>query len=190
MGGVLIEDPAPGMVRHYLDVLNVKETPFTNAFNRYAADWQKGKITEEKLWKGIASDLGVPAPSLESLWLDGLKKSYFERKNMFELIRSLRNSGYKAMILSNTEISVMNFLIDKLSQHFDDSIFSCEIGMVKPDKEIYEYVLSRTSSKPEEVIFIDDKEGNVMSAREIGIEGIHFTSESLVISKISELVSF
>lgn len=47
---------------------------------------------------------------------------------------------------------------------------------VKPEPQIYRILLDRYSLKPEESVFIDDKEANVATARELGMHGIVFTS--------------
>ena len=54
-------------------------------------------------------------------------------------------------------------------RHITEEIISCECGFVKPEREIYELLLSRYGLSPDETIFIDDREENVAAAAELGI---------------------
>ena len=58
--------------------------------------------------------------------------------------------------------------------YFDEQVVSCEIGLGKPDRRIYEYLLSHCNLDPAETIFIDDRKDNVDAAAELGIVPFHF----------------
>ena len=62
---------------------------------------------------------------------------------------------------------------------YDKVFVSYELGLLKPDIRIYEKVLKILRAVPEEVIFIDDKIGNVEAAKSIGINGIVFSRENI-----------
>jgi putative hydrolase of the HAD superfamily len=54
------------------------------------------------------------------------------------------------------------------------------MGISKPDPDFYRYILKKEGIKPENTIFVDDTEENIISAQKIGINSILFTdSESL-----------
>lgn len=53
---------------------------------------------------------------------------------------------------------------------FDYVFLSFEIGMRKPDKEVYEYVLKKLQVKPEDVLLIDDDLNNVIGAEKCGFQ--------------------
>lgn len=62
----------------------------------------------------------------------------------------------------------------------EDKIFvSYELGLLKPNKAIYQSVLEKLNAKPEEVIFIDDKRENVEAAKSLGINGIVFDRNTI-----------
>ncbi|HRN90218.1 MAG TPA: HAD family phosphatase [Candidatus Saccharibacteria bacterium] len=85
---------------------------------------------------------------------------------------------YKIAMLSNSPADSINGIIDdnNLRQYFDEIIVSGEIGMVKPNPEIFEYTLNKLAVKPDEVIFIDDSSTNTDAAEKLGIKSIQFTS--------------
>ena len=53
---------------------------------------------------------------------------------------------------------------------FDYVFLSFEIGLRKPDREIYEYVLKSIQTTPNNVLFIDDYINNIQGAKECGIQ--------------------
>ena len=59
---------------------------------------------------------------------------------------------------------------------FDVTSFSFELGIKKPSKEIFDITLQRLGASPEEAIFIDDSEKNILKAGEYGLYGIVFKS--------------
>jgi len=86
--------------------------------------------------------------------------------------------NYKTFLLSNTnEPHIKNFENDLYSNHgvkhftdyFDKLYYSCRIGMRKPSKEIFEFVLNQNNLVASETIFIDDTIQHIKGAGECGI---------------------
>jgi HAD superfamily hydrolase (TIGR01509 family) len=57
------------------------------------------------------------------------------------------------------------------------SVISSDVGIRKPDKGIYEALIQSSGFKIEDILFVDDREKNVVAARELGIETIMFEPE-------------
>lgn len=98
--------------------------------------------------------------------------------DMLALIRELR-SHYKLAILSNTDlIDMERWLIEDRGADglFDLVVSSAQVGMAKPDREIYEYTIRKLELPAAETLFIDDLERNTLVAEEVGIPCIIFTS--------------
>lgn len=56
----------------------------------------------------------------------------------------------------------------KLEDYFDKCYLSYELGMAKPDKNIFEHVLENETAKAHEILFLDDGEQNIATAKEFG----------------------
>ena len=188
VGGVLIDYPWPKMIDHYLQYLDVDRKKLFAAMKQLNYEWQSGIIDESEYWNKIGRTLKTKLPQSESLWLEGFKKAYKEKDEIFILISLLKKKGYKIGLLSNTEAPVMNFLIEKQYEHFDVFIYSCAIGLVKPDRKIYEKTLKLLQVSPEEAIFIDDKEENVEGAKKIGIQGVLFKNSTQIENLLKSLL--
>ena len=174
VGGVLIDNPWPGMVKHYTKHLKVSQAKFEEAYQNLVEKWQTGKLVETEFWAQMTQLLKAELPASEQLWLAGFKSTYREKNSVFKLIERLKKKGLKIALLSNTEVPVMEFLMDKKYKHFDVFVYSCQEKVAKPNKRIYIETVNRLDVKPEEAIFIDDKDENVKGAQRAGLTGIKF----------------
>jgi len=60
-----------------------------------------------------------------------------------------------------------------LTAQFEHRFISCELGLVKPDREIYEHATAAVGVNPERVLFLDDNLVNVQAARDSGLQADH-----------------
>ena len=95
-----------------------------------------------------------------------------------ELLDSLRSIDVGLHILSNFSAETFPIMQARFEflTWFDSILLSADVGLAKPDPAIYKLLLSRINRQPQECLFIDDSEPNVLAARELGIDAIHFTS--------------
>lgn len=93
-----------------------------------------------------------------------------------DLIRRLGNTDSRLFVLSNMHLAS----IAHLEAHhdfwgvFDGIVISSRIQMVKPERQIYEYLLNQYQLDPAETIFIDDMRENLEAAALLGIRTIRF----------------
>ncbi len=136
----------------------------------------KGKISASDFFKEIKRLIRYNGPiqDLMTAWNAMLLDVPEERLDV--LVEMKHN--YNTYLLSNTcephidafekelenEHGIKNF-----EDYFDKVYYSCRMGMRKPDKEIFEFVLQQNNLKPEETIFIDDSPQHVKGAGECGI---------------------
>jgi epoxide hydrolase-like predicted phosphatase len=175
-GGVLIDDPAPGLVCYCANALGASEEHFKEAYGKFEVDFRKGAISEDSFWAQLADELNVPKPAIPSLWGEAFAKVYRPKEDMFSLVSGLRKNGFKTALLSNTEIPAMQYFYQQQYDMFDVLIFSCWEGIKKPDRKIYELVLEKLGTRPTEAVFIDDKPRCISGAARLGINTILFES--------------
>ena len=93
-------------------------------------------------------------------------------------IKSLKEKGYQVLYLSNYSHYVMKAnpeVLDFLPL-MDGGIFSCDVKLIKPQREIYECIAEKYNLNPSECVFIDDLERNIKGAKDFGFEGIQFVT--------------
>ncbi len=106
--------------------------------------------------------------------------------NRVDLLRHLKKT-HRLFLLSNINITHLRFARRKLekennifdfeNQFFEKAYYSFEIGMRKPDSEIYQFVLQDSNLSAEESLFIDDKIENVEGAKQAGLNAYHHNPE-------------
>lgn len=104
-------------------------------------------------------------------FLLGFSNKLIINDNILEIIENLRNKGYKTYVLSNTNKVTFDLFRDKLEPFFDGLVLSYEINMIKPFEKIYEHLLETYHLNPNECIFLDDREENIITANRLGING-------------------
>ena len=104
-----------------------------------------------------------------------------------EIIKDLQKQS-KVGCLSNIEYYFKNTFYDNIAPLFDFALFSYEIGHRKPDPEAYLEIFKHVDCQPQEVIFIDDKERNLVPARALGINCIHFTSSQDLKNQLNKVL--
>ena len=155
--------------------------------------WFTGKITGKELYKDIClkadcSNLYDVQKNFVKSCAKNLKPKrmhkvqYAEKKAVryiCELLNSVdaNNKPIKVMVLSNWDSESFVLLRQKYKKLFDiigdkNIIISGDIGMMKPDKNIFEYLLNNYALKAEDCFFIDDDFDNIYSARECGINAV------------------
>lgn len=140
--------------------------------------WRKKTQDDARAWELVAKERGVTLPAE---WLrqceEKMLDSIHERPHMMELVRTLKNSGYRVAMLSNISRRAA-CLVRKLGYYdpFDPVLLSCEIGVSKPKIHSFRILLNRLKRPGNQVIFIDDQEQNIQAATSLHIDAILFTS--------------
>jgi len=186
-GGVLIDDPAPGLMQYCVQALSVTKDDYIRTHDKFAADFQKGLIGEDTFWERICGRLKVQKPKVTSLWADAFKAAYVPKEDMFSMAARLRKNGYKTALLSNTEAAAMQYFYQLQYNMFDVLVFSCAEGTRKPEKKIYELTIRRLGSRPGQSVFIDDKPEYINGAKEAGLNTILFENLNQVKNALAEL---
>jgi 2-haloacid dehalogenase len=94
------------------------------------------------------------------------------------ILDELKRTGYKIYALSNWSAETFPHARNRFGflDWFDFTVISGEIGLVKPGREVFDFLLEKTGRRAEELIFIDDSMTNVIAARSLGFNAIHFCS--------------
>jgi len=96
------------------------------------------------------------------------------RDFMVDLVREVREAGHRTGIVTNNVAEFREFWrpMLPLDELFDDVVDSSEVGVRKPNSEIYRLACERLGVEPASTWFIDDYEGNVIGARAAGLSAV------------------
>jgi len=132
--------------------------------------FERGLCTPEDFAAGVVADWGLSVTGETFLsefreWLVG------PLPGAQELVADTRAAGVPVAVLSNTNQVHWQAGADgwPLVAMFDRAFLSFEVGLVKPDREIFEHVVADLDVSPEHVLFLDDNRINVEAARAAGL---------------------
>jgi putative hydrolase of the HAD superfamily len=104
---------------------------------------------------------------------------------MYEALRRARAADVRTCLLSNSWGNT--YPRELFGELFDQVVISGEVGLRKPDPEIFQHALDLLGLPPEECAFIDDIEHNVRAAERLGMVGVHHTDVDSTVPRLEEL---
>jgi putative hydrolase of the HAD superfamily len=138
-------------------------------------DYDRGILDLDELINRANKRTKLPRYKILQL-MQQIPPSLIPDEDTLRLINSVKNSGNKVYVLSNIPLVSLEYLEREYSfwDLFDGIVVSCRIQMIKPEAQIYEYLLRKFRLNAEETIFIDDMEINLIAAEKLGITPILF----------------
>lgn len=176
-GGVIVDLDRDNAVREFtaIGVSNAEELLDRYHQRGIFLEVEDGSITAEEFRVKLSAVCGreLTYAEVERGW-----KGFIVRTEQYKLdyLDELRNRGYKVYILSNTNPYVAGWARSEaftpagkpLDSYVDKVYTSYEIGCMKPEKAIFDYMLADAGFLPEESIFVDDAPANVKIGQELG----------------------
>lgn len=186
VGGVLALD-AP---RYFLSEVAVREgleiEELVKIWRKNIGQLTRGEMTENEFWLAFISELNLKTPPEDLLvrFKEDIRLFLLLDKGFIEYLRSFkeelnthRKEPVKFAILSNnvkewTQELAKQFDLPSL---FDEILYSSDEGEVKPDKIIFQKILVKLDVNPHEALVVDNREKNILAAKELGMHGILFS---------------
>ena len=102
------------------------------------------------------------------------------------MLSLIKEKGHNLYFLSNISFDARDYMLEKFTflQQFDGGIYSCDVGILKPDKEIYQALLNKYNLAPSECIFFDDVAENAQAAEAVGIKGVQFINAKSIADEL------
>ncbi len=168
LGEVLV--PSSGVLPVLAGELGVGTDRFAAAYWPGRLDYDLGRVDDE-YWAGVLSALDIAfRPELVARLraTDAGKWSTLPPASA-TLIDELVAAGTRLAVLSNAPAPLAaSVRAAGWSDPFDVLVFSCDLGVVKPDPAIYAAADRAYGTRPGDVVFFDDRADNVAAARTHG----------------------
>ncbi|MBN2665418.1 MAG: HAD family phosphatase [Bacteroidales bacterium] len=153
---------------------NIRNTILADIFQ--SPEWKmldNGNITVPEAIESIALKSSLNKEEI-ALVFNFRRDIMFPLDDNARLLPALRKQGYRLYYLSNFPLDVFEEIKNDyfFFRHFDGGIISAEVKLSKPDIRIYEYLIRQYGLNPEESLYIDDIEENVMAAEATGMMGM------------------
>lgn len=105
---------------------------------------------------------------------------------MLDLVAEVRDAGIRTALCSNS--FGLEYPRDRWDVLFDHAVISAEVGMRKPDLEIYRLTCKKLGLDPAECVFVDDMEPNIAAAEQLGMAGVLHADVATTRTALRELL--
>lgn len=196
----------------FLNVSEVLGLDLDSLFDAIDTPYAKsviGDISENEFVKTISENLGISGGKVERVFIKILKNHFMKNKELFDIAKGLKKKGYVIGILSDQwYFSKKALMSPKEFKIFDVQVVSCDVGLRKPDKKIYELLLKELNKngklklkdgrglkglnkgkrfKFEEIVFIDNRDYNLKPAKKLGMKTILFEDNDGVLNGLRKV---
>lgn len=139
--------------------------------------FERGQMDEAEYWRQTVLAVAAPGTVEPAALRAFLRAQSRPCDETLALLRELAESGRWQLGMLNNESRELNqYRIDYfgLNRYFTVCFSSCWMDARKPDALIYERALNLLQRRPEEIVFTDDREQNLVYPRMMGWRTIHF----------------
>lgn len=165
--GVISSDVAPHWFNNHfpLEAKTLK--------TRYFRDADSGKVSEIELLRQLSEITGISTNAIS----DEMDSYIKLNQELIDSIIELKKK-YKIGLCSNAVSPFIRKILkgNNIESLFDSIIISSEVGLIKPDPNIFIKTLESLGITAKEAILIDDTILNIEEARKIGMAGIVYRS--------------
>lgn len=160
-------------------IAGVAQPAFSDAYWHYRLDYDRG-WDPPQYWSKVAERAGTEFRDAQLARLTETDAQHWMhvRQPVLDWILRLKTAGKKVGVLSNMPSGVAAVFRRDLPwlARLDSVVLSCDLGVCKPDPQIYRTSLEQLAVAPERVLFLDDKQYNIDGAQAIGMQGALFDS--------------
>ena len=188
LGNVILNFSRSRQYRQMGDILGVSPEKISQFVEQDNLERQSetGQITPEEAHRLLCcaaeSDCDFSALALAD-------SDIFELNTSIEpLIVELARCGCRMGLLSNTSKNHWEFCLSRfplLRDCFEHYVLSYEVGIMKPETDIYRVAIQKTGLPAGEIFYTDDLEPNVLAAKECGMDAVLFTDTAQLTRELS-----
>ena len=155
---------------------NLSTDALGNMWNGFYRDYMVGEMTTQEFLDRFAATYGIPRTQVtEEIFTESFLRALAPMPGMENILKALKETSKTiAMLSDTTEMFAQARREWVFSEYFDHIFLSFEIGYKKPDRQAFEAVMKYYAAAPEEIFFIDDNQGNVDAARQLGLGATTF----------------
>ncbi len=158
------------------------------ANSKLVKEYRKGNISMDEFWDESKKLLNITGENkeLNKIWIE----CYNAEEGTFDILKQLKKEGIKLYFLSDNVPERVEHIkkVHNLYEYFMDGIFSFHAHTIKSEgTKIFEMALEKTGMPSDEVVYIDDNEKYVETAKIIGMHGIHFKNPEQLADDLTKL---
>ena len=145
-----------------------------------------GKLTEKQAIDLYCEKLPYSNAQMVKIF-ENIKNTQTLIDGSIAMLIALYKKKYKLFALSDNIVKVVAYLKEKYNfwDYFLGVVISADIGLMKPNKNIFDYLLRKYNLNANETLFIDDHMPNIQSARNLNLKAINFIDINQCLNELS-----
>lgn len=151
---------------------------FDREYARQRREYDRGSIDGGRYWSRVVGSNGrAPGPQTVQALIDEDTAGWTRiNESVLAWALELPDAGMRIGILSNMPRDILQRIRNRLSwlDRFEVKIFSCDLGVIKPEAQIYRSCLDAFQLEGSRILFLDDSAANVEGARRAGMRALQF----------------
>jgi putative hydrolase of the HAD superfamily len=155
-------------------------------------DWQmldKGTLSLEEAIARANDRCNIDVNKIRKLF-EETPKSLKPIQDTIDIIMELSEKGYNLYVLSNMHKHSYEYLSETYNiwRHFSGIVISSHIKSIKPEPEIFEYLIGTYNLIPRNTVFIDDLKCNIDAAKKFELNTIHVKNASKITEELYQMI--
>lgn len=184
MGGVLVQNF--NILHEAARILGLSFIDLLDYVREDLIPIQEGTLSPLDFWKRFSGKSGIAVEG--ELWAELFNPTV--DKTMESFIGKI-NESHRVVCGTNTLDPHYNFHFNRGDYQVFDAVYASHLmGIAKPKKEFYQWILNREGVLPEEAVFVDDYPENIETAEELGIRSFLFKNVESFKREICEIEYF
>lgn len=143
---------------------------------------ERGEVSDDEFERSFAAKLGVEPAALIERMFAGLEPE----QPMIEMVEAAKRAGIRTGLISNSWGT--GIYQRAPMEMFDATVISGDVGLHKPQPEIYLLGAERIGVEPARCVFVDDLRENVAGAEAVGMTAILHRDPAVTVARLGELL--
>ena len=188
LGGVVVDVESDRLVHQMAQLLgrSFEEVQEVVYHRELLVPLELGRISPEAYYHGLSERLQLPwtYDQFVRSWNDMIS----EKTQVTGILRRLHRR-HKLMALTNTNVLHLAHIKTRYPSLsvFDDWVASCEVGLRKPDAQMYRLAVDRAGVRPDAAVYVEDRPELIEAGRAVGLTAIRFENPEQLEAELSSL---
>lgn len=179
LGGVIMTIDQPSAVKRFKEIgledAEQRLDPYTQS--GIFGDLEEGKITADEFIRELSKlcNRQLTFDECKYAWRGYTKEVPLRNIKVLDKLKSV---GYRLILISNTNPFMMSWGMSdsfsgdgrSIADFFDSLYMSFKMKMMKPNRKMFEEIISEESILPEETLFVDDGPANIEMGKSLGFK--------------------
>lgn len=187
LGDVIIDISIPATISKFAERSGLSTQQIHEIYyhSEIFLNYEKGILNDQQFFEATNQIFSADMSFVEfkKIWNGMLLRIPQERLFLLDRV----SKHYRTFLLSNTNnLHLLHFteMMKEVSpgrpleSYFERAYYSHQMGMRKPDAEIFEFILNQNDLRREETLFLDDNVDNIYGAAQVGISALLIKSPS------------